>query len=1440
MPILHLQCSLDRLGPAYELARPYFLLSVSVAFATAPADADEVRARLRPWSWSRLKTLSVFSRGPGGAWAPVTYRALDPEPLAHEATLRAALEHELDLQLADFQADDFVWTPEAPATTTPSTLSSGRKGRDWRAWLAHVGTYPGGIATTINLARVFVPDVAPADDAVLLAVPHLEIDGLTFEPLDPATDAAALEELAAGGGVYRWRYAGGTAQAYVNQPLRPATNPGTFINIETLWRNPVASTVATDWTARFDDRIASLFDGVERLLEWLRAQDAAAPTPARMSDHFFAAMFEVVRGAVDSSQRPSAGATLSGVPQMVEPSLGPLPARPPAPVEWAGLVRSTLDRVVGDGPRLEWPEESAVTIGAFREAWTSIQSTFRTDAALTAVVLETWRQMLQVAPATWETVRERLREGLQASAEPTRLHHLLLLHRAGDTWRALLPANTAPGRELDVAGASVESQLLAFGRNLWDGGPESWTMLLRDAARRQKEGARSEPFDVTSDGLTIQVDRIQSVAMSADDDRQDYLRQITGVGVLMRRPGGPWRTLNVATLEVLRPGPDGTLSYAPVDDEPFVVPVRTSYGRDLRQGFISYVNQPLVARSPWAGLTPSRVMQPGAPADTTLGFVRYESAYGPPPAWQLERLVYGEAYDVAVFYVGNGGALPVELARDDGNGGKLPWAFALPAASATLPGTTRLTYLRRCPIGAVRIEPDAVRGYGPLPPPLPDRVHPIAAVLEDDPERPAPVLVLLPSNTSGWNTSVARNTFGFTLRPPALDVKVWDRWVLNTPNDADAERRSRDRRRTVLGEVHTLRFELDTGRVSGADASVDDPAVVGFEIAMEQVWPGHATGPSVRVTFAAATGEGLRGEQRPGVPIVVSSAGIGTPEIGGDASGCRIRVPDGEVWRVHLAPIVDPSSGARFDPAVRAKLAPTTFVVEVASRLLEGTTERDAAALLRSALHLASSDDQATLSVDGSTLGALGARVHRAEVLVQQWRWDGRPVYELPAADPPRSGVPFTVLGDLHGFDGDGLLFQSRENSDVQIAGTQVELVHEPLVRARLHELRWGSKPGLLYFRLGARLYGRYEGLEQTPAVVDSTMPTAGGKSLEWLRHATRCRWAERVPTPAVKLVVPLTEGFDSSDPADRGPGWLVVLDEPWYLDSFGGLGEVLCSELCETRLPDGDERRPQAGPDGVIDMRPDPYNGWTFDLPRPLGAIGSTFDTDTQAPLFGKSSFFQRPPMLRPPEGAPAEAPDLSFHFFKLRFRRAIAGLDATAPRERCVYSDWTEGYWVQSLPPSNWWRVRDAGGTRDERVRIDDLAYAPQSSRIVWNGQAASILPTGPVPQPAESRSRFEIYALVTRRVQDGFGRRDQETFVALTHIDALATATFERSTAQVRLVEVQFRALPGEPLPVAEGPRSLETLVEALFPREDAMGSPIDAAARIVRMSPRLRRV
>ncbi len=102
---------------------------------------------------------------------------------------------------------------------------------------------------------------------------------------------------------------------------------------------------------------------------------------------------------------------------------------------------------------------------------------------------------------------------------------------------------------------------------------------------------------------------------------------------------------------------------------------------------------------------------------------------------------------------------------------------------------------------------------------------------------------------------------------------------------------------------------------------------------------------------------------------------------------------------------------------------------------------------------------------------------------------------------------------------------------------------------------------------------------------------------------------------------------------------------------------------------------------------------------------------------------------------------------------------------------------------------------------------------------------------PQPTttgdKSQCAFDLWVLLTRRIVDALGRRNQESFVNLKRIEKLSELVPVPSESVVRLVEVQRRQN------VSIG--NLDDLVQAMFP--NAVGNdidPPDATARIVRIS------
>jgi hypothetical protein len=469
-------------------------------------------------------------------------------------------------------------------------------------------------------------------------------------------------------------------------------------------------------------------------------------------------------------------------------------------------------------------------------------------------------------------------------------------------------------------------------------------------------------------------------------------------------------------------------------------------------------------------------------------------------------------------------------------------------------------------------------------------------------------------------------------------------------------------------------------------------------------------------------------------------------------------------------------------------------------------------------------------SIGKQSLAASAQSISRVELIAQRWRWDGRPVYQDAAANPPVPGFPFGTLGEISASVQDSLLFSSRSDLDAGVHPARVEFIPSPLNVAQnpvpdsieRHRFPWGGMHGVLCYRIALRAYSRYEGMMNRDSWIDSSTPAAKGEQPQWRRYVKACTWTDRVPKPLVKLVVPLTRPAGSFAGFPVTPGWLVVLDETWYGEAMAGLGEQLCSEVMTVGLPGAGEQRYQFGPDGLLEMPEDPYAGWTLDLPAPVGAIGATFDTDPTAPLFAKTAFLQAPPVLTPPESDPPkkQPEDLSFYFVKMRFWRQIAGFDPAINRETVRSSEKTDAVWAQILPPATHWPVKSGGEIT--RVSSGDLSFV-DGQGFQFGGDAVDILPTATAQTDTKPRAKFEVWVMITRRVGDAFGRAGQEMFHNLVPLADVKTGPPD---GVLRLTEIQFQGDRPAGL-------SLQDLTDRLLGKPGT--DPVDALARIVRISP-----
>ena len=512
-----------------------------------------------------------------------------------------------------------------------------------------------------------------------------------------------------------------------------------------------------------------------------------------------------------------------------------------------------------------------------------------------------------------------------------------------------------------------------------------------------------------------------------------------------------------------------------------MAPSRFQYANNARNAFLTYNGHPMIAKSPWARLAAGPTSSDADPNKNAIeALFSHENPYSRTGVL-LERLVYGVEYELAVGYMGTAGNLAAPLV-DTTAAIPFPATFSLPGPDVVLP-SVKVTCKRRGPIGEFRTNGPA------FPPPIPAGVVPryrTSDAVGDGSYQPEhhPLILLLPPPAGGvdpWirsNPSFPSSLTQFLLSPPTVDIKVWDRWQPTTGDLAQVLADHYNR----LSQQH-LGFQLDLSPYP------NEPAVTGFTVSVSRV--DGAAGPldPLAVAFATSTAAaGLGKFQKPGVPVTIQSVAV-AKKPDGDATGVNIYIPAGQIWRVDFTPVL--TAQDRFETAPDPAKAAYSMIVEVARPLFSTDAERLSRCqdLFNSlaagaadagdgfAFTIASKDMQVNYQKD----------FYRTEVSLQQWLWDGRPLYELDALgqlNPPLHSVrPHWHLDST--FSGDGMLFSARYDSDSAIHGAFVDYVDPTNLKNEVFRRNLSSWQGAQYFRFSLRTYSRY-----APLLASSTFST--------------------------------------------------------------------------------------------------------------------------------------------------------------------------------------------------------------------------------------------------------------------------------------------------------------------------------------------------------------
>jgi hypothetical protein len=1141
----------------------------------------------------------------------------------------------------------------------------------------------------------------------------------------------------------------------------------------------------------------------------------------------------------------------------------------------------------------------------------------REPVVLRTVVLAQWREVARTFKTTSKTPVASLIAHLERRIVDFDLHHRLLQGIVGREWQRITDfANSkddATQARANIIAAATRHAESRFGRQgdapdrfrplldpvaaeLQQALTDSVTAAVELIAQRAVPSAAGappgQPDEAGADpnrtmlphGISLPIDRMQQQVAA---DAPDYAADLAGIGVLIRRESGPWYCPNIAEVRF----PKVVDAAPPSIPHVALVPVPLIARDDVKQALLTIDNQPFAAESPRTRLSRQHRLVAPAGQEIERAQIRYHNAYPwkdkvPLAQWaRTTALVFGTSCDVAMFAVGACGALPKELAAENdptmlADHSRLRDLTFVDAGPKPLPRHRSVRYTRKVPIGQIRLEPSAASDAALK---IPADVDPIARELWEEPgqapsaaDEGRPALVLLVPKEEVW--AAHPQTFDCSIRPPAVDLDAWDRWV--AIDDA-----ARPCRKAVWA---TVCEEVDRRRAAsvavGKDVTLDDQAALSgwclelFEVALSGVttlvdrkrylWSAAAT-PSTATSYealrvkavqlsVAAVEPGARATRTLPATLQVSDD---TPRLD------TISLPPG-VWELRLSSIVGSGDAQRFatnyvstarpiEDASHLQVEPpswrswqTDFVINPLRLLVEiADSQMPPAKVVRDRIRFGRPEipgqsrqalSQFHVSLDTGDIGKLEnlafKNVTAASVIRQVWHWDGRPLNAgVLGSACGESAPPVPAAFPFHAPDLDNndtvrvweiAAFGERPDND----HLRIPMACQRNKQARrfsyLENLDGDDRAH--FFRFAVVAFSRYRGLRNDGGErLSWREPGVSGTYTEWKRHLVKCRRTERLQQPALRGVLPLTESGNRCEQST--PGVLVVLNEPWF--EVAGLAERFEAEVMDATLVDDAalglkaDQLPEVGPDPIITARPAPTVTGCNVRVEPIGPIGHTFDATGARPLFGSTSFIIPAPTTCRPQlrGGDEVALDPRWNFAKLRFRRSVY-------EQSSVYdlppSDWTDPIWVQFLPDASTF----ASGQAD---------YDVTSLRLVKNGRHLLLQSTTgdsvkPLPFPSDL-DRFVLFLLLTELISDAGGKRDHERFVGIFADEGHRWGPiFSVSEYTVALpVRVRARILEFQLTPGSTPPNSEATFWQSLFP-ENGVDGPVDATARIVRMS------
>ena len=826
---------------------------------------------------------------------------------------------------------------------------------------------------------------------------------------------------------------------------------------------------------------------------------------------------------------------------------------------------------------------------------------------------------------------------------------------------------------------------------------------------------------------------------------------------------------------------------------------------------------------------------------------------------RIPALKVGLTYSLLPFVVGNSGALPPLLASlADPFTPVTPNQFA--ASWTGMAGYVRtVKYLRRVGVGAPRIRAANADVQQDLPA-IPPTVVPLARDFGSDSQ--TPVLLLY---NDGTKAAVSSN-FKFQLRPPACDLETWDRWV------AGLGPTYRNTRISVATAVTSCNSK-SVDDPKDLDLSLDDPAVTSLTFSLIKIYPppGSAnvvTPVDIKMPPLTALGASITGPEDQILTILMKPVQFdgftvacsigGKPTLKPNGNGVTISIPEGQVWRLSAAAtvldvgkfegIAAGDLGGSFDLLIEAASADifapqpnAVALVAFQKTLWESLT-----------VSFANSQVQASLTPWGVPGDANTSRdlIRHIDLRRQVWRWMGRPIAPLPAdwvntppmsildADPPDPADSTAKLCSRVWEVGS---FGERPDDDSAISETTVNFarpnnpkqVPDRFTNVALYSSDVSSDPRAQYYRFGIDVHSRYEDLPRfsvVPIRAQINVVKEAGFT-RWVRGIVPPRNVGEIPKPKVLLVIPMTE--PATGDTSLLPDLLVIANEEWF--TIGGPAEELYAELDLARDPNvplstptlSANPMPELGPNPILSQvglasQTNPFAGKA----APADPVGTTFDQNSTAALFGNTCFRLKSSMLSSAAplyfGAPLSS-GLEHFEAKIRFRRVING-EPFGLANPLVQSDLTEAFHVEFQ--SSFVHCVIAKGT-------DPLTVVPTSSlafSVTSGGQlqfqhgADDVTPKAGPPVS----SQLQLWALVMQNICDVTGA------IQTTAVDILGPDFQGSITNSPDLVVYLLEVLVSREY-TGKFDSGIAKAAALLFPTPTLTSSNPNAMARINRCSP-----